>query len=768
MKLKSKLLLLSIVPVVVTIVIVLMITFVQKDRVQHSVGEEIDQLVRLEASKAAEDVYLMLHSMQESLEQAMGYALVAARDVYDRQGETFFDNQQPVSWQAVNQYTGQETVTTLPRMFVGDTWLAQNRSVEKTTPIVDEVKRLTGATSTIFQRMNEAGDMLRVATNVEKLDGARAIGTYIPHTNPDGKKNPVVEAVLRGETFYGRAYVVNAWYVTAYEPILSPAGDVVGILYVGIKQENVTSLRDGIKGMSVGKSGGVTILGATGKDRGRYILAKDVRLEGRSILEESDAQGDRFGERILSVAEKLHRGVGEDIPVAFLSHPVKDEHGEIQQKVLAVSYYQPWDWVIVADFLTSDFVASQQRISGFLSSMARWIAAIALLMTVIAIVAGLSMAAGIIRPVSRAVELAEKIALGDFSQRLQLKQQDEVGQLGRALDRMSDNLESTASVAGEIARGNLTVKTVVRSEQDRLGLALNRMVEVLGDVIGNVQRASAEVTSGSQALSSSSEEMSQGATEQASSVEEASSTVEQMVSNIRQNADNAKQTEQIALEGAVDARTTGESVEQTVAAMRNIAEKIVIVEEIARQTNLLALNAAIEAARAGESGKGFAVVAAEVRKLAERSQLAAAEINDLSVSSVSVAEHAGEALGNLVPNIQRTAELVQEIAAASREQDAGADQIARAIQQLDAVIQQNASTSEEMASTAEELAGQSEQMADTIAFFKVDNETLHDVRQVGQWEHQSVTEKSPAGASTAPREVMRVALDTFDNDFETF
>ncbi len=217
--------------------------------------------------------------------------------------------------------------------------------------------------------------------------------------------------------------------------------------------------------------------------------------------------------------------------------------------------------------------------------------------------------------------------------------------------------------------------------------------------------------------------MSQGASEQAAAAEEASSSIEQMTANIRQNADNAMQTEKIATQASGDAREGGDAVNKTVGAMKEIADKIMIIEEIARQTNLLALNAAIEAARAGEHGKGFAVVAAEVRKLAERSQKAAGEINELSTNSVEVAEKAGTVLSALVPNIQKTAELVQEISAASREQDAGADQIAKSIQQLDAVIQQNASASEEMASTSEELSGQSEQLAEMIAFFTVDDGT---------------------------------------------
>ena len=196
----------------------------------------------------------MLKAMQESLEQSMKYALISARDIYTRQGKTNFDEADMVKWKAINQYTKNQTQIDLPRMLVGDQWLEKNNNINVTTPVVDEIMRLTGATATIFQRMNEAGDMLRVATNVEKLDGTRAIGTYIPRTNPDGTPNPVIDTIMRGETFYGRAFVVNAWYITAYEPIFNNDGEIAGVLYVGIKQENVTSLRTGIKGMSIGES----------------------------------------------------------------------------------------------------------------------------------------------------------------------------------------------------------------------------------------------------------------------------------------------------------------------------------------------------------------------------------------------------------------------------------------------------------------------------------------------------------------------------------
>ncbi len=283
-------------------------------------------------------------------------------------------------------------------------------------------------------------------------------------------------------------------------------------------------------------------------------------------------------------------------------------------------------------------------------------------------------------------------------------------------------LKEAVRAANSLAEGDLTVTIEARGKDEtgQLLAAMKNMVEKLTEVIAGVSNASDNVTSGSQELSSTAQQMSQGATEQAAAAEEVSSSMEQMTSNIKQNSDNALQTEKISQKASQDAQEGGQAVTEAVNAMNDIAKKISIIEEIARQTNLLALNAAIEAARAGEHGRGFAVVASEVRKLAERSQTAAGEIGELSSSSVEVAEKAGEMLTRLVPDIQKTAELVQEITAASAEQNSGADQISKAIVQLDQVIQQNASAAEEMASTSEELAGQSEQLQSTIEFFKTD------------------------------------------------
>jgi len=381
-----------------------------------------------------------------------------------------------------------------------------------------------------------------------------------------------------------------------------------------------------------------------------------------------------------------------------------------------------------------------------------------------------------VAPLTVTADYVERISKGDMPPKITDVYYGDFNVIKNNINVLIDATEFISDAAEKIAAGDLTVNIQKRSEQDKLMMALGDMVGSLVETVSNVRNAVDIVASGSGQLSSTAQQLSQGATEQAAAAEQASSSMEEMVSNIRQSSDNSQQTDRIANKSAQDAAEGGQAVSETVNAMQVIAEKISIIEEIARQTDLLALNAAIEAARAGEHGKGFAVVAAAVRRLAERSATAAGEISKLTGSSVDVAKRSGELLGQIVPDIRKTAQLVQEINAASNELNTGAGQVNQAIQQLNQVVQQNASAAEEMSATAEELSGQAVNLQNTIAYFqlKADNRkpVVH-AEGPARKKAKPVVAKE-AGKSSQPAGITldlgdgASARDALDADFEKY
>jgi methyl-accepting chemotaxis protein len=354
--------------------------------------------------------------------------------------------------------------------------------------------------------------------------------------------------------------------------------------------------------------------------------------------------------------------------------------------------------------------------------------AIAILAVILAIV----IARGIINPINKGVHFAGQLAKGDLTATIDIDQKDEIGQLASALINMGDKLRN---------------------------------------IVEEILLGADNIASASQQMSGTSQQISQGANEQASSVEEVSSSMEEMAANIENNTSNAQQTEKIAVNSQIGVREGSEATNTAVEGMKNIAEKIRIINDIAFQTNILALNAAVEAARAGEHGKGFAVVAAEVRKLAERSKIAADEIDELSKNGVEVAERAGSKLSEIVPEIEKTAQLVQEIASASIEQNTGAGQVNNAMQQLNNITQKNAAASEEMATSSEELASQAEQLKETISFFNIGNSTAGRAKPTSSFEKPDVSGNGNSikeQIESPQTKLVDLVLNEGDEDFEKY
>ena len=355
MKLKTKLLTTGVLLTILPLLAAIGIALYAKNMMIAAATRETETMAMTDLDHLTQSAYNLCQAQQEAIQQAIDSSLNVAHDVMNRQGAVSFAPETE-SWTAVNQNTKLSVAVELPKMMVGDTWLGKNAALKQPSPVVDNVKQLVNATCTIFQRMNEQGDMLRVCTNVETLDGARAIGTYIPQSSPDGSPNPVVSALLKGQTFRGRAFVVNKWYITAYEPILDNAKKVVGALYVGIPQENIPSLRKAIMDVKVGQTGYIFVLDS----KGNYVISHQGKRDGEKIWDAKDADGTLFIQEICKKAISAAPG-----QIAEQRYPWKNA-GDAQprEKIARLMYFEPWDWVIGASSYLDEFEQATRRMDG--------------------------------------------------------------------------------------------------------------------------------------------------------------------------------------------------------------------------------------------------------------------------------------------------------------------------------------------------------------------------------------------------------------------
>ena len=320
--------------------------------------KEVTSLVDADMNHITRAAFDLVKSQDESIRGQVNHALLVADDQFCSAGGVEIGGS-AVCWKAVNQLTGQARPLQLPRMTVGRAWLGANLRMDRETLLVDKISRLTGSAVTIFQRVNAQGDILRVATNVQTKDGRRAIGTFIPAVNPNGAQNPIVAAMLRGETYYGNAFVVNAWYVSAYKPIKDARGAVVGVLFVGYRQQSLPTLQQAIRESRVGQTGSLAVLGAAGSIQGEYLISGAGGQEGHNAWNDRDAQGRLFARDLVRRASALPPS-----QIASARYRVGEPGAAPRWKVYRLAFYAPWNWAIITCADEQEFLAFNARLRG--------------------------------------------------------------------------------------------------------------------------------------------------------------------------------------------------------------------------------------------------------------------------------------------------------------------------------------------------------------------------------------------------------------------
>ena len=400
---------------------------------------EVDHLVQMDQDHIAQGVHNLLQAQNTAIQQRVDQDLNVARQVLHRSG-TICQRQPGVAWTASNQFTGEIHTVTLPRMYTGNAWLGQNADMATASPVVDEVTRLVGDTATIFQRMNARGDMLRVVTTVTSAGGKRAIGTYIPVVQPDGTRDPVIAAVLRGETYHGRAYVVDSWCLAAYEPIRDATGAIVGMLYVGLKMRSFESeARRAVLNTQVGRTGYVYVLGGSGRERGHYIISAQGARDGEDVWEMRDSDGRPVIQSIIGKATAL--GPNQLATERYRWQNPGDPTP--RWKIARLAYFAPWDWVIGTSVYEDELEGYATVLRGGRTAMVRAMILAGAVITLLVGLAGVLVAWSIVRPVREVTRAVRTIADGQLHQEVRVESDDEIGVLARSFNIMAQRLRES-------------------------------------------------------------------------------------------------------------------------------------------------------------------------------------------------------------------------------------------------------------------------------------------------------------------------------------
>jgi methyl-accepting chemotaxis protein len=715
---RARIVALCIISLVVLTVLLLLIVQHGSRSLSGAISADYQSQAERTAQLAASDLKLLVTGLQEAtLSKLTGDSAVIC-DFVTRAGGLQLTSQ-TTTWNATNQLSRTKTSLELPTLRLGASQLTASPAPEAIA-LLDPLKKMVGSDFTIFQRMNEAGDMLRVCTTLQPKPGKRAVGTFVPATLDDGSPNPLTQTILKGEAYSGRAYVVNRWCETRYVPQLDAQGKVIGMLFCGIPQENVAALRDGIGRLVVGKTGRAIALGAAGADRGK-LQVTPVKWPQTAGDAWDAGQPETTRADLKKFLDKVTTADSADPLVTTVEWAAAD--GKPQRRVLAAVYFKPWEWVFCTQLPEADFIDDLRHVQVQFSHLNYQIMIGGALLIIIVGAITLVMCRRLLAPLGRISARLCAIAEGDgdLTQRLPIDRHDEIGELSGYFNRFIIKIQS-------IIREVKDTSMDVSHASDDIAATSHAMAEHLRHETANLEQISAAISE----LSSSVTEVAQQTTHAAEQAQlsgqqarNGGQVVEKTVHSMHQ------------LHDTVEAGTT--SVNALGEQSQKIGQIISIINDIAEQTNLLALNAAIEAARAGEHGRGFAVVADEVRKLADRTTQATGEVaqvitgikdetrqaiermaagTDQVAGGVQCATEAGTSLSQIVTSTDQVSGMIQTIAAAIEEQSSVSDEINRSVQALNDLTRDVSENACQAADTATSLAHQADRLQTLVGQFK--------------------------------------------------